>query len=174
MQKTTILSKNRNTGFRRASTLVEKKLRAVGESRGFAITRLLTHWSEIVGLQVSEICVPVKISYAQKGFGATLLLLTTGSHAQMLEMQLPKIQEKVNACYGYNAIARVRITQTAPNGFSQGEVQIKSVALPKKNLISNTKIATKATFISEEIKDEGLRTALTTFGENILKSKKRL
>ena len=173
MQKTTTLSKNRNTGFRRAPTLVEKKLRAVGESRGFAITRLLTHWSEIVGLQVSEICVPVKISYAQKGFGATLLLLTTGSHAQMLEMQLPKIQEKVNACYGYNAIARVRITQTAPNGFSQGEVQIKSVA-PPENLISNTKIATKAALISEEIKDEGLRTALTTFGENILKSEKRL
>ena len=89
MQKTMTLYKNRNTGFRRASTLIEKKLRAVGESRGFAITRLLTHWSEIVGLQVSEICIPVKVSYAQKGFGATLLLLTTGSHAQMLEMQLP-------------------------------------------------------------------------------------
>ena len=173
MQKTMTLYKNRNTSFRRASTLIEKKLRAVGESRGFAITRLLTHWSEIVGLQVSEICVPVKISYAQKGFGATLLLLTTGSHAQMLEMQLPKIQENVNACYGYNAIARVRITQTAPTGFSHGEVKIQSVA-PPKNLISNTKIATKAALISEEIKDEGLRTALSTFGENILKSEKRL
>ena len=51
--------------------------------------------------------------------------------------------------------------------------KIQSVA-PPKNLISNTKIATKAALISEEIKDEGLRTALSTFGENILKSEKRL
>jgi hypothetical protein len=40
-----------------------------------------------------------------------LVILTTGAQAQMLEMQLPQLREKVNACYGYNAISRIRITQ---------------------------------------------------------------
>ena len=83
MQKNASRSKKRGAGFRRTSALLEQKLRNAGESRGFAITRLLTHWSEIVGAPVAEICTPVKVSYAQKGFGATLVVLTTGPQAQM-------------------------------------------------------------------------------------------
>ncbi|MDG0985291.1 MAG: DUF721 domain-containing protein, partial [Planktomarina sp.] len=110
MQKDLSRSKKHGAGFQRTSALLEQKLRNAGESRGFAITRLLTHWSEIVGAPIAEICTPVKVSYAQKGFGATLVVLTTGPQAEMLAMQLPQLREKVNACYGYNAISRIRIT----------------------------------------------------------------
>ena len=128
MQKNASRSKKRGAGFRRTSALLEQKLRNAGESRGFAITRLLTHWSEIVGAPVADICTPVKVSYAQKGFGATLVVLTTGPQAQMIAMQLPQLREKVNACYGYNAISRIRITQTAPVGFSDGKALFGSPA----------------------------------------------
>ena len=172
MQKTLGPYGKRKAGFQRTSALVEQKLRAVSESRGFAITRLLTHWGDIVGTQISDISVPVKVSYAQKGFGATLVILTTGAQAQMLEMQLPVIREKVNACYGYNAITRVRITQTAPVGFSEGHAQFKVIVkTPEPNTCPDT--AAKAASISVEIKDEGLKAALSAFGENILKNEKR-
>ena len=172
MQKTLGPYGKRKAGFQRTSALVEQKLRAVSESRGFAITRLLTHWGDIVGTQISDISVPVKVSYAQKGFGATLVILTTGAHAQMLEMQLPVIREKVNACYGYNAITRVRITQTAPVGFSEGHAQFKAIVkTAEPNTCPDT--AAKAASISGEIKDEGLKAALSAFGENILKNEKR-
>ncbi|MDE0760897.1 MAG: DUF721 domain-containing protein [Planktomarina sp.] len=172
MQKTLGPYGKRKAGFQRTSALVEQKLRAVSESRGFAITRLLTHWGDIVGTQISDISVPVKVSYAQKGFGATLVILTTGAQAQMLEMQLPVIREKVNACYGYNAITRVRITQTAPVGFSEGHAQFKVIVkTPEPNTCPDT--AAKAASISGEIKDEGLKAALSAFGENILKNEKR-
>ena len=160
------------TGFRRTSLLVEQKLRSAGESRGFAITRLLTHWSEIVGAQAAEVCTPVKISYAKKGFGATLVILTTGAQAQMLEMQLPQLREKVNACYGYNAISRIRITQTAPVGFSDGNAQFNIA--PKRTVpLPCPEMAAKASAIACDIKDEGLRAALAAFGENIMKHEKR-
>ena len=172
MQKTAGSYEKRRKGFQRTSILVEQKLRAAGESRGFAITRLLTHWSEIVGEQIAQICTPVKVSYAQKGFGATLVILTTGAQAQMLEMQLPQLREKVNACYGYNAISRLRITQTAPVGFSDGKAWFN--AAPKRivpELCPET--AAKAAAIACDIKDEGLRAALAAFGENIIKHEKR-
>ena len=172
MQKTAGSYEKRRAGFRRTSILVEQKLRAAGESRGFAITRLLTHWSEIVGAQVAQICTPVKVSYAQKGLGATLVILTTGAQAQMLEMQLPQLREKVNACYGYNAISRIRITQTAPVGFSDGKARFNTA--PKLTFPEPCpETAAKASAIACDIKDEGLRAALAAFGENIIKHEKR-
>lgn len=172
MAQTSHSSKNRRAGFRRTSALVEQKLRNAGESRGFAVTRLLTHWADIVGPDVAQVCTPVKVTYAQKGFGATLVILTTGAQAQMLEMQLPQLREKVNACYGYNAISRVRITQTAPIGFAEGQAQF--VHKPKAVEQPTPELAAKADAMSAEIQDEGLRQALASFGENILKSEKRL
>ena len=172
MQKIIGSYEKRRAGFRRTSVLVEQKLRTAGESRGFAITRLLTHWAEIVGTQVAQICTPVKVSYAQKGFGATLVLLTTGAQAQMLEMQLPQVREKVNACYGYNAISRIRITQTAPVGFSDGKAHFNKA--PKHAVTPPCpETVAKASAIACDIKDEGLRAALAAFGENIIKHEKR-
>ena len=173
MQKTPSPYVKRQSGFQRTSALVEQKLRAVGESRGFAITRLLTHWSDIVGAQVSNVSIPIKVSYAQKGFGATLVILTTGAQAQMLEMQLPVIREKVNACYGYNAIARIRITQTAPIGFSEGQLQFKTRKVKDAEPAPCTETAIKVAAIAETIKDGELRAALSDFGKNILKNEKR-
>ena len=173
MQKTVGPYVKRQSGFQRTSALVEQKLRAIGESRGFAISRLLTHWSDIVGTQVSNISIPVKVSYAQRGFGATLIILTTGAQAQMLEMQLPVIREKVNACYGYNAIARIRITQTAPVGFSEGQLQFQNKEVKEAEPAPCPETAIKIAAIAETIKDDELRAALSAFGKNILKNKKR-
>ena len=107
-------------GFKRTSTLLQGQIRRVGESRGFAVTRLLTHWAEIAGPDIAAVARPVEVKYGREGFGATLTILTTGAQAPMLEMQKEQLREKVNAIYGYNAISRVRITQTAPSGFHEG------------------------------------------------------
>ena len=84
------------------------------------MARLLTHWADVVGDEIARIAQPAEISYGRGGFGATLTVLTTASQAPMLQMELPRIRERVNACYGYNAIARIRITQTAATGFAEG------------------------------------------------------
>ena len=68
-------------GFRRTSNLVETTVREVGESRGFAVSKLLTHWPEIVGADMAKIAKPVNVSYGRGAFGATLTLLTTGAQA---------------------------------------------------------------------------------------------
>ena len=40
--------KRRGRGFEPASGLLKDRIRAAGESRGFAVSRLLTHWAEVV------------------------------------------------------------------------------------------------------------------------------
>ena len=58
-------------GFKRTATLLGDRIRKAGESRGFAVSRVLTHWAEIVGSDLAQMCRPVEVSYGRGGFGAT-------------------------------------------------------------------------------------------------------
>ncbi|PWG16422.1 DUF721 domain-containing protein [Salibaculum griseiflavum] len=153
-------------GFSRAATLMQGRIRSASESRGFAVSRLLTHWSEIVGEATAKVCHPVKVSYAQGGMGATLSLLTSGAQAPMLEMQKAQIREKVNACYGYNAIARIHITQTAPTGFAEGQLAFDPA--PKKSQAPDPSTIHTAQEIAGDVGDDSLRLALEALGTNVL------
>lgn len=157
----------RKRGFERASGLLGKQIRKVGESRGFAVSRLLTHWSEIVGQETAESALPIKVSYGRGGLGATLTVLTTGARAPMLQADLPRIQESVNRCYGYAAISRIKITQTAPTGFAEGQI---AFSRPETTKITqpSTDAITKAQTAAKGVADEGLRNALEKLGTNII------
>ncbi len=170
--KTANQSERRIRGFERTSGLVQGQIRKASEKRGFAETRLLTHWVEIVGEDVSNMAIPVNVGYAQGGFGATLTLLTTGSFAPMLQAELPKIKDKVNACYGYAAIARIRITQTAPTGFAEGKVAFRPA--PKATPVGpDPKTAAAAQEVAAKVNDDSLRQALEALGQNVLSRNKR-
>ncbi len=157
-------------GFSRAATLVQSRIRKASEDRGFAVTRLLTHWAEVVGDAAAQIATPVNVSYGKGGMGATLTLLTTGAQAPMLEMQKEQIREKVNACYGYRAISRVRITQTAPTGFAEGRAAFSPAPKTVKTVDPKVKSAAKA--LSDDVKNEDLRAALAALGTNVLSKQK--
>lgn len=159
--------KRRARGFEAAAGLLKNRIRHVGESRGFAVSRLLTHWPEVVGEEIAAMARPVKVGYGRDGFGATLTLLTTGAAAPVLQMQLPKIRDKVNACYGYNAISRVAITQTAPTGFAEGQVEF-TPAPRKEKPAPDPAIRKQAESLSGEVHDPRLRAALEALGEKVL------
>lgn len=161
----------RMRGFERTSSLLGERIRGAGEKRGFAVTRLLTHWAEVVGEQTARVARPVKVHYGREGFGATLTILTTGAQAPMLEMQKEQIREKVNACYGYSAISRIRLTQTAPTGFAEGQVQFD--AAPARPPAPDPQVSAKAAALSGEVGDDGLRKALEALGQNVLSRSKR-
>jgi hypothetical protein len=154
-------------GFEAASGLLKNRIRNAGEARGFAVARLLTHWPEVVGEEIAAMALPVKVGYGRDGFGATLTLLTTGAAAPLLQMQLPKIRDKVNACYGYNAISKVTVTQTAPTGFAEGQVAFTPAPKQAPAPLDPT-IRAKASAASEGVHDETLRAALEALGERVL------
>lgn len=157
-------------GFKRTSSLLRDRIRKAGETRGFAVTKVLTHWAEIVGQDMAAICKPVDVKYGRQGFGATLTVLTTGAQAPMLEMQKERLRERVNAAYGYNAITKLRITQTAPVGFAEGQVafQPKPKAAPKPD----PKLQKEAHDMAAPVEDEGLRKALELLANNVLSKSK--
>ncbi|MCU0856622.1 MAG: DUF721 domain-containing protein [Rhodobacteraceae bacterium] len=122
----------RARGPERAGALLASRIRAAGESRGFAVSRLLTHWAEIAGEDVARVTEPVEVSYG-KGFGA------------------------------YNAISRVRITQTARSGFAE-----RRAAFAHKLPDPSPEVTEAAHRTVEGVADDTLRAALEALGRNIL------
>lgn len=165
--KTTGKPQRRRRGFERAATLLRGPLRKASEKHGFAETRLLTHWSEVVGAEVAAICRPVSVGYSRTGFGATLTVLTTGAQAPMLQMQEPKLREKINAVYGYAAISRIRFTQTASTGFAEGQAQF-APATTHTPPPPAPEIRDAAEAIASDAQDAELRRVLARLGTAVL------
>ena len=158
-------------GFKRTATLLGNRIRTASESRGFAQSRLLTNWAEIAGPDISSVARPVEVSYSRGGMGATLTLLTTGAQAPMLEMQKEQIRTKVNAVYGYNAISRIKITQTAPVGFAEGRAVFEREVTPKKPE-PTPEIKQAAAQSAGGVKSDDLRMALERLAQNVLTKSK--
>lgn len=160
-------------GFKRTSQLLKDRIRSASESRGFAVSRLLTHWEEVAGPDIAAIARPVNVSYGRQGMGATLTVLTTGAQAPMLEMQKEKLRDKVNAVYGYNAISRIRLTQTAPTGFAEGQASFEHRPKEAARPVPDPATCKTASALAAPVGDTSLRAALEALGQNVLSKAKR-
>lgn len=113
----------RRRGFQAASALVAPQVQKAAEGHGFVVSRLLTNWPEIAGENLASITRPVRVSHSRGFLGATLTVLTNGPSAPLVEMQLPQLRERVNACYGYHAVQKIVLTQTSATGFAEGQAE---------------------------------------------------
>ena len=161
--------RRRSKGFARAGGLVQPQIRKAGEARGFAVSRLLTHWAEVVGDDVARLCRPVRVGYGKGGLGATLTLLARGAAGPVVQAQLPAIRDRVNACYGYSAVAKIRITQTASGGFSESQTPFSTEPKPKNT--PAPEIHAAAATLAEDVGDPDLRAALAGLGANVMSRK---
>lgn len=152
-------------GFTHAGGLLDRTVREGTQKRGFSETMILTRWEEVVGADIAAISQPSTVRFSKGGLGATLVVLTNGARAPEVQMKLPLIRERVNACYGYNAITKVVITQTdaASPGFSEQQATF-TPAKPMRDDAGDV-------FNLEDVKDAGLRDALDFIGNHVLTKK---
>jgi hypothetical protein len=154
----------RHGQFKPASDLLRAKIREIGEARGFSTTRLLTHWPEIVGASVAAVARPLEVRHPRSGKatleGATLTVLALGAAALRLEMEKERIRERVNACYGYNAIAKIKIKQAGPEVFIQGAAAPAPAPVPDPS--------DKVAPLTEGVSNTELRLALAALAANVL------
>jgi hypothetical protein len=163
-------AEHRRRGFEPAFGLMKDSVRQAGETRGFAVARLLTHWAEVVGEDLARKTRPVKISYGRGSsggaMGATLTVLVKPTEAPMIQMALPQLKDRVNAVYGYAAVNHIHLTQTAATGFAEGQAEFTPA--PKVAARLDPAIAAQAQVVAEGVADPGLRTALEQLAQNIL------
>jgi hypothetical protein len=81
---------------------------------GFVQSAIVGRWGEIVGPRYAEVSAPESIRFPQgKKSEGTLTLGVTSAHAPMMQHVAPAIMERVNQFFGYVAVVRIVIRQTA-------------------------------------------------------------
>ena len=105
------LPKNRLNKMRRLSTMIEPMVAPSARERGFAISRIISHWHDTVG-DLSEWCRPADIHFPRgsRNNGTLKLQITSGRGPQAQAMTQHIINE-VNAAFGYQAVDRIILVQ---------------------------------------------------------------
>jgi len=162
--------------FEPAGGLVSRQVRKAGESRGFAVARVLTHWAEVAGPDLARLCRPQRISYAKGGFGATLVVEAPGAAAPLVSMRLDALRERINAVYGYAAIARIQLVQggsAVTPGLADAQTPFRGAPLASDNLAapSPARLAQAQAVVdvlTDGVADPGLKAALDKLALNFL------
>lgn len=132
---------------------------------------LMTNWEEIIGKSLAEYTMVQKISFNkdERTNGTLFLSVLGGAFALEIENKKTIILRKINAFFGYEAINKIKIKQTADaeNFLLNKNVYDK----PKKNLVS-TEQKSYITELTEGVKNENLRSKLERIGCEILNNKK--
>jgi hypothetical protein len=106
--------KNRLNKMRRLSTMIEPMVAPSANERGFAISRLISHWHDIVG-DTAAWCRPADIHFPRgsRNNGTLKLQIASGRGPQAQAMSA-QIIDQVNAAFGYQAVCRITLVQNLP------------------------------------------------------------
>lgn len=80
--------------------------------RGFVEGRIVRDWPLIAGADLAAACLPESLAFPRgRRDGATLKLLAAPGRAIEVQHALPQLIERVNAHFGWAAVARVAMRQ---------------------------------------------------------------
>jgi hypothetical protein len=153
----------RRKGARHLGEIVARVIEPVSARRGFARSELLAVWAEIAGPMHASCTAPEKILWPRHVEGeeppaGTLVIRADGPRAIFVQHELPQIVERVNAFFGYRAVAHARIVQ--------GEVRARAAEPPPPARVDPATEHAVAAKLGD-VDDEGLRAALQRLGHGV-------
>lgn len=105
----------RHGGTQALARLAPRLARKALGKRGFAAAGVITDWPAIVGPDLARVSQPEKLTFAKgKRAEGTLHLRAAGAAALELQHLHGLLMERVNAYFGYRAVARIRLIQVPP------------------------------------------------------------
>lgn len=106
---------------RSVGEFVPALMRPAFEKYGFSAATILTEWAALVGPDLAACSAPERLKWprldtretsgSHRQGGATLILRVSGARALEIEHRRPQIIERLNASFGYRAVADIRIVQ---------------------------------------------------------------
>lgn len=134
--------------------------RAVFDRHGFAYGEVIARWPDIAGEALARHCRPERIKWPRgsgeeaRQSGGTLVIAAAPGRALDLQYEVPRIIERVNAFYGYGAIAAIKVVQASG--------PIGGVAKPAPRPLKSVPDQVLA-----KIEDNQLRAALARLGQAV-------
>lgn len=152
-------------GFRSASGASRDIVRTLASKKGFAEADVLLRWAEIVGEAHRGLCHPQAVRFSRdRNLAATLVVECTSARAPEVEHLSPVLIERVNQFYGYRAIGRIKVVQTAGlRGFGEAQAPFGGPSTDPSRAHQR-----EAADMARDIENPGLRAALTRMGAHVL------
>ncbi|EKE09964.1 MAG: hypothetical protein ACD_16C00099G0022 [uncultured bacterium] len=148
-------------GPTRLGLFTQTVVKPVFKARGLMEGKILSHWPQIVGEQLSQVSFAEKITFPKgKRVEGTLHLTVTSSGSLFMQYAQDLILERVNTFFGYKALTKLRFT----HGLSLKKESLK----PKRIKIISKEDEAWLQKQIEIIKDRDLKTHLETLGKALL------
>jgi hypothetical protein len=155
-------------GVKAVGSFLPGLTRKAFEKYGFSTASLVTDWPAIAGTELAAYTVPERLKWphgvqrsedgappAEKGrSGATLVLRVDGARALDVQYKARQIIERINAYFGYAAIAELRILQAPVDYRLPPAPAARPAAEPLTHEVAH-------------IADPGLRGALARLGAGV-------
>lgn len=151
---------------RAVSSYVPRLTRKAFEKYGFASAALLTDWPSIVGADIASYTAPERLKWPrgveafddvepgnERRPGATLVIRVDGPRAIELQHRAGQIIERINASFGYRAVAALRFVQAPIEGVPAAKSPPRPLTRSDGEGANPPELAT--------IEDEALRNALS-------------
>lgn len=156
------------TGAQHVGRLVPELLHKSQERFGFAYGGMLTQWNAIVGEDLAATTRPERIRWPRRQtgdarIGGTLVIRVDGPSAIEVQHSTPAIVERINAFYGYDAVAGIKIVQGRVTG-KRPPRRRRDASLPPER-------ERKLVEATSGVSDGDLQTALQNLGRNIIVAK---
>ena len=161
-------NERKNNGLFSISQTIMPLVKQTLGKKGFVEVDILTNWEKIVGAELAEYSLPERIDFKrdQKSNGTLYLSVLSGAYSLELKHKEKFILDKVNAYFGYMAVANLRIIQNA-EAFDREFVEVKEnkVVVSKEEEIYITEL-------TDGVSDDKLRETLIRLGKNIVSDNK--
>jgi hypothetical protein len=151
-------------GVKAVGSFLPGLTRKAFEKHGFSAATLITDWPVVVGRELAAVTAPERlkwprpVEYAEDGTdapaGATLVLRVDGSQALAVQYGARQIIERINAYFGYAAVAELRIVQAPVGEAPAARRPARRTAEPLTHEVAG-------------VADAGLREALARLGAGV-------
>ena len=132
---------------------IHKLLKPLATAQGFADSRILSNWRQIVGDEFFQLAQPQQLKN-----GVLTISVSHGAVAMQLQHMAPQIIERINRYFGFSAVKGIRPQQT-----------YFDIEPPKErtNIVPDTGAEVRAEAQVKEVKDDTLREALKKLGAQV-------
>ncbi len=148
----------------RLGQTVSRAVRPLLKKRGFAEVDILNHWETIVGEDLARMTCPVRPALPRgRRDRGTLHIRAPGALAPEVQHRFPRLRQKINAYFGYQAVEKLRLIQgPLPAG--------KEDPAPRP-LPPDPETRARLDALVEDVNDSQLGTALRNLGEALYQEK---
>lgn len=151
-----------SSGPRLIGVVASRLTRPVLGKHGFAVGAIVTDWEAIVGRELAAHVVPSRVSFVrgERTEGTLHVRVAGGAFAMDVQHRAPILIERINAYFGYRAVARVKI--------AQGPISRRTPVPPRT---PNPLDAREQAALDAEVapvEDGSLREALSRLGRAVL------